>query len=326
MKYAYFPGCVAEDSCKELDNSTRLVADKLGMELVKIEDATCCGAGYMQEYSGEMSLFLNARTFALADKTGAETVMTICSSCQLHLSEANNALKDDEKLLKRMNDRLDKIGLHYSGNLKVKHLLQILIEDYGMDNLSAKKVSSLGMKVAPFYGCHLLRPPEAHKFDDAENPKSLDTVITALGAEPVDYNGKTKCCGFHLLMVKEDIPLKMSGKHLSEAKAKGADCVVTPCPLCHLVLDAYQPSIEKKTGKKLGVPILHLSQMVGLSLGIEPSKLGFNRHIASMKNVSRKNIVSQKVSGSAAVAEASKIFNADAKETAEKISSSAKGD
>lgn len=298
MKYGYFPGCVAEDTCKELDISMRLIANRLGIELVKLEDATCCGAGYIQEYNHMLGLFLNGRTFALAEKLGVDTIITICNSCQLALTKANMKLKNNAESLKKTNDLLSKIDLQYSGNIEVKHLLQVLVEDYGLDKLSDIKQVSLHLNVAPFYGCQLLRPPDIENFDNAEDPKSLEDLIRALGGKPVDYHGRIKCCGFHVLMVNEDISLRMSGDHLQEAKANGADCVVTICPLCHLVLDMYQPRMEKKLGIKLKLPVLHFTQLIGLALGFNPKELGVNKHIVKATNIFRQQISSEEVTSS----------------------------
>jgi len=314
MKYGYFPGCVAEDTCKELDISMRLIANRLGIELVKLEDATCCGAGYIQEYNHMLGLFLNGRTFALAEELGVDTIITICNSCQLALTKANMELKNNAESLKKTNDLLSKIDLQYSGNIEVKHLLQILVEDYGLDKLSDIKQVSLDLNVAPFYGCQLLRPPDIENFDNAEDPRSLEDLIRALGGNPVDYHGRIKCCGFHVLMVNEDISLRMSGHLLQEAKANGADCVVTTCPLCHLVLDMYQPRIEKKLYIKLKLPIMHLPQLVGLALGFSPKELALNKHIVNATNISRRQIAIEKVANSTEISAVSNLLDIDAKD------------
>lgn len=295
MKYSYFPGCVAEDTCKELDKSMGLITNKLGIEILKIDDATCCGAGYVQQYNRMLSLFLNGRTFALAEKMGTDTIITVCSLCQLALAKDNSELKNNTESLKKTNDLLSKIDLHYSGDLEVKHFLQVMVEDYGHDRLLSKVQKPLSINIAPFYGCQLLRPPELHKFDDSENPKSLDDLIKVLGGKPVDFYGKTKCCGFHVLMVNEDITLKMCGDHLQEAKSNGADCVVTCCPCCHLVLDMYQPRMEKKFGIRLKLPVLHLPQLIGLTLGFGPKELGLNKHIVNTSSVSSYILISEDV-------------------------------
>jgi succinate dehydrogenase / fumarate reductase cytochrome b subunit len=284
MKLAYFPGCVTEDSCKELDHSTIKVARALGIDLVKLEDATCCGASYLQQSDMDLSLALNGRTLSMAEKMGAN-MMTVCATCQLYLSKAKRELDSPEKR-EKANKALAKVGAKYNGNVDIKHFLQILYENPQL--LKSKVKKKLNLKVAPFYGCHTLRPQEFNSYDDDEDPKSLETIIGMLGGQPVNYEGKTKCCGFHLLTIKEDITLKMLGTHLLEAKKNGADVVVTPCPLCHLILDAYQKKAEKLLNQKIQLPILHLSQLVGLSLGLSQKDLELKRHMVSVTGVINK--------------------------------------
>jgi succinate dehydrogenase / fumarate reductase cytochrome b subunit len=280
VKYALYPGCVAEDSCKELGLAIELVTRKLGLEMTTIENATCCGSGYLTAYDGELSNFLNGRTLALAEKAGADTLVTVCSLCQLSLMKVDKELKRDPAALKRTNERLAEVKLHYSGKLKIKHLLQALLEDYGIEKIAAKVTRPLNLKVAPFYSCQLLRPSDVLHFDDPEDPKSLDNLIKALGGTSVEFPGKTKCCGFHILVVDPEMAIKMSGSILEEVKKRGADCMVVPCPCCHLVFDMYQPRIEKSLGKKLRLPIVHLPQLIGLALGMTPKELGMGRHVA----------------------------------------------
>jgi len=285
MRFAYFPGCVAEDSCKELDTSTIAVAKELGIDLVKLEDATCCGAGYVQEANHDLSLALNARTFVMAERLGLD-IMTVCGTCQLYLAKTNKELREDPISLEKTNKALSKIGMNYQGKVKIKHFLQVLTEDYGLEKLKGKVRKRLeDLSIAPFYGCHILRPPEIHNFDDAERPKSFERLIEALGGKAVDYEGRTKCCGFHVLMVEEDLSLKMAGAYLLEAKEKGAQVMATPCPLCHLVLDAYQGRAGKLLGRKIDLPILHLPQLVGLALGLDGKKLKLSKHMVSAKKI-----------------------------------------
>jgi succinate dehydrogenase / fumarate reductase cytochrome b subunit len=293
MKYALFLGCVAEDSCKELGSSMSMVAKKLGMNFVDIEDATCCGAGYLHAYNKQLSLLLNGRSLAMAEKAGVDTIITVCSLCLLALEKVNKELSSDPDALKKTNELLGKVGLHYSGKIKVKHFLQVLLEDYGIEKLSKMVVSPLNLKVAPFYSCQLIRPPDMHEFDNFYEPKSLDELIKALGGTPVNFPGKTKCCGFHILMVNEEVAMKMGGTHLKDAKDRGADCMVVPCPCCHLVFDMYQPRIESKLDMKIKLPILHLPQMIGLALGFTSKELGLNRHIVDASKLGAKMAVAE---------------------------------
>lgn len=280
MNYAYFPGCVALDSCRELDAATRALASGLGIELVDLSEAACCGAGYVQEHNHDAALALNARTFAMAEALGLD-ILTICGTCQLYLSRANEELKDPETR-ERINKLLERIGKRYDGGVRVKHLLQVLLQDIGPRKLAAHVRRPLHpISVGAYYGCHLLRAPGTEVFEDPEDPGTIEKLVEILGAKPIRYEGRTQCCGFHALTVRPDLAVRMSGAELRDAKQSGAACLATPCPLCHIVLDTYQRRSENEVGEKFGLPILHLSQLVGLALGIDPRTLGLNRHMVS---------------------------------------------
>lgn len=286
MKYAYFPGCVALDSCKELDLATREVTKDLGIELVDLDEASCCGAGNLQEKNPEAALVLNARTLAMAQEKGLD-LLTVCGSCQLYLARAREDLEKPETR-ERVNKTLAKAGRRYDGGTKVKHLLQILLEDVGPRKLAAHVRRPLGdLAVGAFYGCHLLRAPGTQAFDNPEDPKGIETLVQLLGGNPIAYSGRTACCGFHVLTVRQDLAIRMSATGLLEAKSAGAQMLATPCPLCHLVLDVYQKKAAKAAGEPLNVPVLHLSQLVGLAFGIDPERLGVDRHMISVGPVTR---------------------------------------
>ncbi|MAH21793.1 MAG: heterodisulfide reductase subunit B [Thaumarchaeota archaeon] len=288
MRYAYYPGCVAQASGRELDTATRLVADKLGIELVDFPNFSCCGAGVVDEADFEVNLALNARNLALAEEKGID-MLTVCSTCTGMLTRANKTMEKDKALSMKVQNVLSHTGVEYNGTTKVKHLLWILATDYGYDKLREKVVFPLnGLKVASFYGCHILRPSDILGFENPENPQSFEQLITALGAEPIIYDGRVKCCGFPILFVKEEAAAKMSGNYLKDAKAHGADSMVTTCPLCHISLDTFQPKAEAAIGESLELPTLHLAQLVGLALGLEPKELGLSRHIVSPQKVLEK--------------------------------------
>lgn len=286
MKYAYFPGCVALDSCKELDVATREVAKDLGIELVELKEASCCGAGNLQEKNPEAALVLNARTLGIAQEKGLD-LLTVCGSCQLYLARSREALENPETR-ERVNRALAKVGRRYDGGTKVKHLLQVLLEDIGPRKLAGHVRRPLGdLAVGAFYGCHLLRAPGTDAFENPEDPQGIERLVGILGGSPVSYAGRTACCGFHVLTVRRDLAVRMSATGLMEAKRAGAKVLATPCPLCHLVLDVYQKKAAKAAGEPLDVPILHLSQLVGIAFGIDPEKLGVSRHMVSMEPVTR---------------------------------------
>jgi succinate dehydrogenase / fumarate reductase cytochrome b subunit len=285
VKYAYYPGCVAKSSARELYESTAAVAQKLGIDFVELTSASCCGAGVMNDGDTFLNTVLNARTFSMAEKMDLD-ILTICSTCQGVMQQARWQLDNNTTLLAKVNRALAKINVKYKGRVRIKHLLQVLIEDYKLSRLEAQVARPLkGLKVAPFYGCCLLRPREALQFEDHEKPVSLDQLITILGGEPVHYEGETKCCGFPILFVQRKTAFEMSGNYLSNAKKKGADFMVTPCPLCHLSLDMYQTKSSRRIQINVNLPVMHVSQMVGLAVGVEIEKLGFSKHFVPMSKI-----------------------------------------
>ncbi len=289
MKFAFYPGCASKGACPELYQSTQLVVQKLGIELVELHDAACCGAGVIGEADQDLALAINARTFSMAEELGLD-ILTICGTCQGVMGSANRQLKDDDELLARINGMLIKEGVRpYQGRIEVRHLLWIIVRNYGLEELKKLlKVPLRGLKVAPFYGCYILRPSQMLGFDDAENPTSLEELIRALGGEPVEYSGRTKCCGFPIVLEKEEIATAMVGSHTYEAKQKGSDCMVTPCPLCHMNLDIYQERAEERIGAEIELPILHLPQLIGLAMGFEPKALGLSHHLVATGKLTDK--------------------------------------
>jgi len=289
MKYAFFPGCVSRGGCPELYPAAVSVCERLGLELEVMEGAACTGAGVLQEKNQRLGDTLNARTFAMAEAMGLP-IMTICSTCQGVMSQAHKRLADDPAYMAEINQLLAEEGLEYKGEVVVKHLLWILVEDVGLDNLKNYITTPLaGLKVAPFYGCYIIRPTGALGFEEhPEREDSLERVIEILGAEVVDFAGKTKCCGFPILTINERNSVAMVANHTLDAKELGADAMVTPCPLCHLNLDGFQPKAAAQRRTTIDLPILHLPQVVGLAMGMDPKKMGLNKHIISTKKLLSK--------------------------------------
>ena len=281
MKYAFYPGCVSQGGAPELYPATQIICQRLGIELEEIRAWTCCGAGVMQEKNQLFGDTLNARTLAKAEQLGM-TIMTICSTCQGVMGQANKRMQDPG-YLSEVNSYLAEESLEYKGTAEIKHLLWILIEDYGLENLAPYITRSLGnLRIAPFYGCYIVRPTEALGIEEhPERQTSLETLIKSIGAVLVDFAGKTRCCGFPILTINEKNSMAMVGKHTSEAKDLGADAMVTPCPLCHLNLDGFQPKASKQIQRPIDLPILHLPQLIGLAMGISPGELGLKKHIIS---------------------------------------------
>ena len=290
MKVAYWPGCVSRGFTPELHGSTALVAERLGIELVPLDRANCCGAGVIAEHNQELADTLNARTFGLAQKTGLP-MMNICSTCQGAQSECQQRLDADSEYRAHINETLSDEGLSYEPEgFSNKNFLWVLVEDYGLDNLKQKVQRPLeGLKVGPFYGCYILRP--RHRLGYEEHPERdlyLDRLIEELGGQVVEYDGARKCCGFPIITMAREVSLRQAGTHIIDALESEADCLVTPCPLCHLNLDMQQPEAAKVVNHELGLAILHLPQLVGLALGFSPKELGMRKHIASTEWVEQR--------------------------------------
>ncbi len=292
IKVAYWPGCVSRGFTTELHGSMALVADKLDIELVTLDRASCTGAGVIAEHNPELADTLNARTFALAQETGL-AMMNICSTCQGAQSECQQRLDADSAYRAHINETLAGQNLAYEKNkdgFSNKNFLWLLVEDYGLDRLKEHVVRPLsGLKVGPFYGCYVVRPKHRLGYDEfPDRDVYLEKVIIALGGEVVDYDGARKCCGFPVITMNKETSLRQSGTHVGDAIDAGADCLVTPCPLCHLNLDMQQPEAAKVVNRDLDLAVLHLPQLVGLALGATPKELGMNRHIASTKWVNER--------------------------------------
>ena len=288
MRYALYPGCVSRGACPELYAATIEVCTRLGIELDldALRGASCTGAGVLQESNLRLADTLNARTFAMAERAGLP-LMTICSTCQGVMSQANERLKADEDYLAQINTDLAEEGLKYSGALEPTHMMWVVVEEVGLEKLKSLVVRPLpGLRLAPFYGCYIVRPSSALGFDDhPERQDSLERIIEALGAELVDFPGKTLCCGFPILTINEANSVKMVANHTLDAKERGADAMVTPCPLCHLNLDGFQPKAGASRKTSIDLPILHLPQVLGLALGVDPKAMRLSRHIVSTKRV-----------------------------------------
>jgi succinate dehydrogenase / fumarate reductase cytochrome b subunit len=286
MKFAYYPGCSARSTCAELNVATHRVAVKLGLHLLQLESATCTGARELRAIDPTGFYALNVRILAMAERERLP-LMTICNTCTLNLLDAHAAFVSDSELAQAVNARLADEGLVYSGRTKISHFLWVLYEDIGEVRLRELVVNPLtDLTVAAFYGCHITRPPGRYGFVDSRNSIALERLAEILGCRPIDYSGRTECCGFHTAAHDEKVAIKLTGQHILSAKEGGAKTMVTPCPLCHTVLDGFQREIEKDLGQDLDMPVLHLPQLVGLALGLSPEELNIDRHIVSAGAIS----------------------------------------
>ncbi len=283
LKYALYTGCTARESTPELLSSTMAVANKLGIELVLLDEASCCGASHLQDFDDFLALVLNARNICYAEKLGLDMV-TICNTCQLNSAMTKERLDSDPELKAKVNEKLAEVGLEYKGTSRVRHFQYVLIEDYGLDRIKENvQVPLSHFNIAPFYGCHNIRPSELHhEVNGGENPyvpTSLDNLIEALEGNSVDYESKNKCCGFHVDLQAPKTSNALSGTALLDAIDNNADLMVTPCPLCQLNMDLKQDSAGKQLGRDIELPVLHLPQMIALALGCTAEEIGLKYNV-----------------------------------------------
>ena len=282
--YTYFPGCSAsEGGAKAYNWSAQVVSKVLEVELIELDDWNCCGSTPSSSVDELGAFCMSARNLALAEKTGLDMV-TPCSACYVILNRTNTYLNGYPQFKAKVDEALAAGGLEYHGTVKVRHMLDVLTTDIGYDEIASKvKIPLSGLKVAPYYGCQVVRPHFG--FDHPENPQSLDKLITTLGGEPTVFPLKARCCGGSLIISEEDVALDLIRKLLESASSHGAECLVTVCPLCQTNLDAYQSRVNKKYKANFKLPVLFFTQLMGLAFGIEGKTLGLNTNIVSPKEV-----------------------------------------
>jgi len=277
MEYTYYPGCSLEASGKGYDESLRFVFGALEQKLVELEDWNCCGATYYMSTKETTSLVISGRILALAEKYGHD-ILAPCSSCYTILYKTNHILKNNFIMKAKVDQALKKDNLRYNLDLKVRHPLEVLVNDIGIDSIASKaKISLDGIKIAPYYGCQIVRPDRG--FDDKENPQMMDLLFAALGAENIYFPMKVRCCGGMLMTTYPDVALELNKKILESAYENAADLVLTTCPLCQINLEAYQNKINKKFKTDFHLPILFFTQALGFALGGTSKELGIQRSI-----------------------------------------------
>ncbi|MFH1312971.1 MAG: CoB--CoM heterodisulfide reductase iron-sulfur subunit B family protein [Candidatus Eisenbacteria bacterium] len=276
MRLAFYPGCSLESSAREYRESTVLAARSLGLELEEIPEWICCGSTPAHMSDELLSIALPSYSLLLARGMDTEGVLVTCASCYSRLRAANHAVSTDKK---KHDEVAEALGEPYEGDVPVYHMLELTggaIQDPGFEAKIKRKLS--GLKVASYYGCLLVRPPEITGFDDAEDPQSLDNLVSAVGAEPVDWRYKVECCGAALAFSNADIVHKLSGEIIRDAQDAGADVIIVACPLCHSNLDLRQRNIEKYLGVDLEVPVIYFTQLLGLAFGYSARELGLGKH------------------------------------------------
>lgn len=275
MKLAYYPGCSADGSGIEYGMSMQRTAEILGIELVELEDWNCCGATSGHNTDKLLSLALPARNLAIAEKIGLP-MLAPCAACYNRHRTAEHAIKHDEKMRQTIAQVIDQ---DLEGTVETVSILDILANQIGVDSISAKVTQPLlGMKTACYYGCLLVRPQEHTGFDDPEDPQTMDRVVRALGAEPVQWSHKTECCGAALVTSRPDVGTRMMYQILRDAQESGAECIVTACPLCGLNLDMRQKAVEKEFNVQFDLPIYYVTELLALACGETPKAVGLERH------------------------------------------------
>ena len=275
--FAYYPGCSLEMTASSYDKSVREVFRVLGIGLHEIEDWNCCGATMYISVKKIVGYAISARNLALAQNMGMD-ICAPCSSCYTILGKTNRHIVWDPKEREKINVALASAGLSYDKTVTVRHPLDILVNDVGLEELKSKVTRPLtGLRVAPYYGCQIVRPHGY--FDDIDDPVTMDQLISALGAIPAYYPCKVRCCGGMLMTTEEDIALKLCMNLLQAASDNNADLIATACPLCELNLEAYQKKINTRFGTSFNIPVVYFTHLVGIALGIPAKKMGLDKMI-----------------------------------------------
>jgi heterodisulfide reductase subunit B len=279
MKIGIYPGCSLTGSARDYNQSVFALAEAFEMEFVQIPDWNCCGATAAHNLNKELSLSLPARILALAEKNGLEEIVVPCAACYSRLVVTQHELKKNPELKNRINEVIE---MDYRGT---SHILNVIewIDKYIIPNLEAKVVKPFEHKVACYYGCLLVRPNKVLNYDRAENPLTMDVVMGKIGAAAIDYPSKTECCGAGLSISRTDIVSKLSGKIIEDAEHRGAEAIIVACPMCHSNLDMRRPDINKYWGADYKIPVIFVTQAIGLAIGLSPEKVGLKRHFVEVK-------------------------------------------
>ena len=287
MKYAFFPGCSLTATARPYGMSTAEVARLLDLDLAELDDWNCCGASVFATLDEASSLSLPGRNLALAERSGNKQMVTPCPGCLHALQKANLDLTNHPEQTQQLQQALGEAGLTYSGGIAVRHLLDVLVDAGGLDEIKARVKKPLnGLKIACYYGCLLTRPPDIAGAPEPENPMSIDRLMAALGAETLDWSYKTECCGAFFSLPRPELGLKLTDRILVNAREVGAEMVVTACPVCQGNLDKNQDGEEEP------LPILYFTELLGMACGLDPKALGLDRHFQDpMPTLRRRSLV-----------------------------------
>ena len=273
LKYSYFPGCVTPQKENAYELSMRKVAEKLDIQLMELAGANCCGF-FVEPVDHVSATILGAGNIALMEESGCDAI-TVCPACFGHLTRVRNSLLKDATLKNEVNKALKEINKKFEGTSKIKHFASVLLQDVGIEKIKSTITKPLSqLKVAPHYGCHVLKPSDELNLDNPEDPKLLDSLVEVTGAKLVNYAEKKMCCGAPVMGVDEKLSLTIAREKLKSVKKAGADVMVTVCSYCHVHFDLNQLSIQEKFSEEYNIPVLHFTQLLGLAQGYTPEELG----------------------------------------------------
>ena len=278
MKTGIYPGCSLNGSSRDYNESVFALAEAFGLKLEQVPDWNCCGATAAHNLNKDLSLALPARILSLAEQNGMDDIIVPCAACYNRLTVTKNELKKDPELKNRISELIE---MNYSGTSRIINVVE-WIDKYIVPELEGKIVKPFGHKVACYYGCLLVRPYKVLGYDRPEDPQSMDLVMTKIGATPVYYPYKTECCGAGFSISRTDIVADLSGKIIDDAESRGAEAIIVACPMCHSNLDMRRNDINKYWNKKFDIPVIFITQAVGLALGLSAEKVGLKRHFVDV--------------------------------------------
>jgi len=278
--YAYYPGCSLESLGKNYHISAMEVASKLGLDLQEISDWNCCGATAYYPIDELLAYTLSARNLAIAEQTGLIDFVAPCSACYKNAYSTNKLLKSDPELAEHINYALEADNLKITGSMNVRHLIEVFLEDVGLEEIKHKAIKPLkDIKVAPYYGCQMIRPRKGD--ENVENPMFFEELISAIGATPIDFSSKTRCCGGSLIITNRSAALDMVSKLLQDATSNNADVIATTCPMCNVNLELYQRQVNHEFGTNYSIPVMYFTQLMGFALGSTEKALKIPRDFFS---------------------------------------------
>ncbi len=295
MKYAFYPGCSLESTAWDFDRSTRAICRALDIELIEIPDWTCCGSTPAHSSNASLAVALPVMNLQKAQAIDCDGILTACASCYARLRTANHKVLNDAEERERAERITEK---PYDGSVPVRHILDVLVNELGVDAIRDKISGSLnGLKVASYYGCLLSRPPEVVAFDNHEHPTCMDEIVSAAGGEAIDWPFKTECCGASLSISNSKVADRLGFKLLSMARRAGAECIAVACPLCQVNLDLRQGDARKAHGDLAETPVLYITQLLGLALGLSSKELGIGAQIVSPGDLLKRTAVAAGATG-----------------------------